>query len=255
MRTGIKHLFAAAVVGSFGLTANAAMSVTFTRTAGSGTLAGFDIVRFFAAADPNGPEKTQGATGLFLANVELQTNNNFKYLTGQFAPPNNGAANPDIDLYGAQMDDTLVRTTNDDAGSIGTYVGLRDPDFDQFFVAGLTVDGVAQGASKPNSNGATNNPSTFFASVKSFRVEGIVNNTAGTPAGDTQVFTPNVGQTGAGAIFAVAVVPTGSTVRALGTIGADKGPTTDFDTVPEPTSLGFIGITAVGLLARRRRTA
>jgi hypothetical protein len=254
MKAGIKQLLAAAVVGLSGVSANAAMTITSTRVPGTGDLAGFDIVRFFAAAAENGPEKAAGTTGLFVANVELSTPTTFKFLTGQFAPPNNGAANPDVDLFGAQSEDTQVRTTTE---GYGTYIGLRDPDFDPFFVAGLKADGVDVGASKGNSS-ATNNPSQFFANVKSFRVEGVVNNTAGTVSGDPQVFSSSVGQKGAGAIFAVAVVPTNATARAIGEVGGNAGPTTTFDetnAIPEPGTFGLLGLTVGGMLMRRRRQA
>src|SRR3954469_16231411 len=110
MRMGmrVKSILAAAVVtGMMTLSASAAFTVSQTITPGTGDLAGFDIVRFFGALSPTSPEVAGGATVLQSDKVTLTTDGtgNFKFLTGQFYAPNNGAANPDVDVFGEQGDD------------------------------------------------------------------------------------------------------------------------------------------------------
>jgi hypothetical protein len=58
--------------------------------------------------------------------------------------------------------------------------------------------------------------------------------------------------------FAAAVVPTGTVVTLVGAIAGEAGSSVSVnysDPVPEPGTLGFIGLAATTLLARRRRTA
>jgi len=251
MRKGIKFL-AAAIVGLGGLSANAA-TIYAVRSPGTGDLAGNDVVRFFA-------QKTAGSNevSIIASKVTLNSPNGFKYLTGQFAPPNSGAANPDIDLFGVQTEDATVRTQNE---GIGTMITIRDPDFDQYFVGNFLVDGVSQSTGKVNSS-TTNNPTQFFAPVKEIRAEGVVNNSAGTPYGDT-----NIASEPLGALFAIAVVPTGSdvtgsgllSIRQLTTGGAESFNDQNFNIVnqgvpvPEPVGLACVGLGAMGLIGRRRR--
>jgi hypothetical protein len=223
-------------------------------TPGTGDLAGFQIHRWFFAFNNSSPIAVAGANGMQSAKVTLQTDQTYKYLTGQFAPPNNGAANPDIDLYGTQADDTAYRTgTSIATDAIGTGVFVHDPDFDVWSVQGLFVDGAAQATSKPNSS-TTNNPTQFFANAKNIRVEGFVQTPVGGVGADPAAKTQNAGQMGAGALFAMQIVPNGALAVASGDVAGDKGPIVHFD-VPEPASMGVIGLAGALLLGRRRRQA
>ncbi len=260
MRMGIKSILAAAIVsGAMTLSASAAFVVTSTTSPGTGDLAGFDIVRFFGAFGPTSDESIAGATVLQSAKVTLTADaaapGTFKYLTGQFYAPNNGAANPDVDVFGEQTDDIGFRTGSSLADAISSGVFVHDPAFNAFSVQGLFVNGVAK-TTTANRSSSTNNPSQVFGSVKSFRVEGFVQNPGGGVGGDPAAKSATAGQTGAGALFATGIVPTGTKVFAAGTLSPDRGGVTNFDTnVPEPATFALIGIGAAGILGRRRRNA
>jgi hypothetical protein len=263
----VRSLLAAAVLGAASLSANAAVydvfdaqgnkiagaAVTTTVTPGTGANAGFDIHRFFYAFDPSTPPGTAGAVGLQSLNVTLVSSTNFKYLEGQFAPPNNGPTNPDLDIFGAQSDDATYRTENS-GDTTGTGIFIHDPDFDPFSVQGLHLDGQPQPLTRANSS-TTNNPRAVFAAVKRLRVEGFVTNPPGGVGADPAArVQSNPGQEGAGALFAMAVVPTGSLVGGIGQLSANAGPVLNFEIViPEPTALGFVGLAGLALAGRRRR--
>jgi len=280
MGTRVKSLLAAAVVSAFGfvgLNANAAIQVNMTTTSiTSGSLAGFDVVRFyggFDSADLLGvpPTDTQGNPtpdsdkphGLQSAKVTLTSSANFKFAVGQFFPPNNGASNPDYDIYGANSDDPTLRSgteiaTSSDLG-LTTEIFLRatDPSVAPFSVQGLQVNGVPL-SSTANQSTATYNPGTIFANAKSMRVEGILkNDPPGTLGADTSAKTDGfTNAPGQGALFAVAIVPHGSVVNAVGQLSPDKGALANFDTnAPEPATFGLLSVGAIGVLARRRRKA
>jgi len=242
------------------------MQISETVVPGTGNLAGFDIHRFFAAFSATDLQGLATAQGLQSAKVTLSTNANFKYVQGQFAAPGN-ATNPDVDVTGTNASDATYRTATSQGNvanfeeAIGTGIFIHDPSDppDVFSVQGVAVDNVGKTSTAFNSSSATAGGTALFGPAKSFRIEGFVQNPlvpdATNPVGaDPAAKTANKGQIGAGALFAMAIVPTGSSVDAAGILAADKGPTTEFAT-PEPGTLGFIGLAATTLLARRRRNA
>jgi hypothetical protein len=244
-------------------TSKGTMIVSETVTAGTGDLAGFELHRFYAALSPASPEVLAGAHGLQSVKVTLSSNNGFKYLAGQFAAPP-FPMNPDVDIVGANATDDVYRTatTSGDPNAftgIGTGVFVHDPDFDAFSVQGIAVDGTPRTTTAYNATSPTANGSALFNNAKSFRVEGFTQNpnppTADNPfGGDPQAVTTNV-TPGSGALFAMAIVPAGTNVGIDGILAADKGDTTVFSSVPEPGSLAFLGLGAMGIMARRRRRA
>jgi hypothetical protein len=254
----VKSLLGAAVVsGMMTLSASAAFVVTKTITPGTGDLAGFDIVRFFGAFGTASPEALAGATVLQSDKVTLVTDGtgSLKFLTGQFFSPNSGPTNPDVDVYGEQSDDTGFRTGSSLADAISTGVFVHDPNFNAYSVQGLFVNDVSK-TTTANKSSPTNNPSQqVFNAVNKLRVEGFVQSPAGGTGGDPAAKTANAGQTGAGALFAMGIVPHGTVVNAMGQLSPDRGNVTDFDTTPEPATFGLLSIGTIGLLARRRRNA
>jgi hypothetical protein len=247
-------------------TSKGTMTVSETVTQGTGDLAGFELHRFYAAFSSASPEAQAGAHGLQSVKVTLSSANGFKFLTGQFAAPT-FPTNPDVDITGSNADDATYRsaTTMGDPmqfTGIGTGVFVHDPDFDAFSVQGVAVDGTPRSTTAYNATSPTAGGSALFTNAKSFRVEGFTQNpNPATPenpfGGDPSALTSNT-TAGSGALFAMAIVPTGTGVGIEGILAADKGDTTVFASsgaVPEPGSLAFIGLGAVGFLARRRRQA
>jgi hypothetical protein len=250
MRMGIKSILAAAIVsGAMTLSASAAFVVTETITPGTSGLAGFDIHRYFAAFDPTtSDEALAGANGLQSVKVTLTTlfapgdtttpsttNFKFKFTDLDFDGEN------DADVNGNTISDTVGRTNN---STIGTFARVNP--ISSFSVQALSPAGAR---SDTNSDGTPDTiPTDNYAAVKNFRVEGFSQNPPAGPGYDA-----SAKSTGPGALFAVAIVPTGKAVRAQGALSPDKGGVTNFDTVPEPTTLGLLGIGAVAAMARRRR--
>jgi hypothetical protein len=244
MRMGmrVKSLLAAAVVsGMMTLSASAAFKVTETITPGTSGLNGFEIHRYFAAFDPTtSDEALAGANGLQSVKVTLNSpaNMKFKFLDLDLDGEN------DADVNGASMSDTVARTNNT---TLGTFARVNP-------LSGFSVQALSPTGAKSDTNSDGNPdtiPSDNYSAVKSFRVEGFSQNPPAGPGFDS-----SAKSTGPGALFAVAVVPTGTVVQAVGQLSPDKGNVTNFDTTaPEPATFGLLSVGTIGLLARRRRNA
>jgi len=211
-------------------------SIDSTRTAGAGALAGFDIVKFIAIN--NGKGETLTSTKLQSVNITM-TNLGAGNLKLDFRDLD-GDGEPDGNIVGSGLafatgNATFIRVGNNAA----TFNAVN-------VVPAAGSDILPTG----NPDGVPDRqPSTmpeFTTQLKQIRVEGFQ-----PPASSPTA-------TGAGSTFAVAVVPTGNPVRIQGAIAAEAGTSVSVnytDPVPEPATLGFIGLGGIALLSRRRRTA
>jgi hypothetical protein len=237
-----------AAIAMASASASANIVVTSTRTPGTGATLGFDVVRFFAAFNSASAEAVAGASGLQSVNATLESSPGalkFKFSDFDFDLEN------DVDVNGATIPDPIARANN--SNNIGTMVRVVPAgSFSNASVAPTGSRSDPDGDGTPNSS-----PSQTFANVKSFRVEGFQKNPPDGPGFDPAAKTDSA-IPGSGALFAVAVVPTGSAVHAIGELSADKGSLNAFDVtsgIPEPTSLAVLGLAGTALLGRRRRTA
>jgi hypothetical protein len=202
---------------------------------GTGALAGFDIYRLYASLTPTGTET--GATGLQSADVIVNSGSaNLKF---KFADYDFTDAVPDADVLGKTSSQPVTNTS-----SVGTFI--RVGSVGSFNVVTVSPPGYI---SDPNGDGVTDtDPSANYAAVKTFRVAGFNTNPDASAIG---------GNGGKGALFAVIVLPhsagsTGDWV-AVAQLAADKGNayTLIYD-VPEPASVGLLGLGAFGVVVGRR---
>jgi len=212
--------------------------VDHTKTAGTGTLAGFDIYQFFALNLGTGPQT--GTTRLVA--IEM----------AGFANVNDPNTNIKFDFRDLDSDGV------NDANVLGSGINLTQTDTTGSFVrvgaftpnpGDAGFDPVGRLSADPDTGTTVRDPQTIFANKKSFRVVGFANPGAlATPAQNS----------GKGAFFMEVVVPTGAVPKAVGKLSAESGPSVDIDytaQVPEPTTMAVIGVAAVGFLSRRRRAA
>ena len=218
-------LAAAAALTVSASTASAAFHINRTRTAGTGDLAGFDIVRFFGQLGPE--EVAAGAVGLQSANVTLVAMGAGHTLKISFTVLNNhpNFTTPnDADIYGAALTDDLCAPRR--------MTATREWELRSGFATRMEMCGGCRGClsarkrDHPNDplaaytslpinrylSSVSNNPQQRFVNLKSLRVEGFVQNPSPPGVGAD----PKAGTDPLGALFAIAVVPTGGTVRGFG---------------------------------------
>jgi hypothetical protein len=274
----------AAVVGLSAAVAQADIEVTSTRARGTGADAGFDVVRFFAKFSPGGPE--DASAGLQSAALTISTYRR----PGDFGPAPtfhfrftdlNADGFPDWDPTGlasrgsgGTASSALVNTS-----TIGSFIAVRPYDlagnqqgsFDPppgsgvypFPFTGNGKAGPQQSFDADGSGSLGDNPgdvdpvALYQDKLSSFRVEGF-----------NAIVDPSAKSTSAqaarGALFAVAVVPTGAALSLHGTTppnftaGGLATPSTNaqdirYDELPEPSTAALAGLGLVSTLGHRRR--
>src|SRR5688572_26393910 len=229
---------------------------------GAGDNAGFDLIRFFAAFSPNSflgtpddPTTPQiegwGATGLQAVSAIMRM--------AEGVPPDMSLKFRFRDENGDGFDDAdtdsstvSVRTTAASNQTLSTHFRIG-PIGPGAWTPVLVEPAGDMSRTDPVSGELVGPaPQTTYAGLKQWRVEG-----ANPNAPDLAARTALAGIPGAGALFAVAVLPTGGRACVEGQIAANAGPIerieTGFLCIPEPAGLGIIGLGAVALTRRRSK--
>jgi len=259
----VKRRSLLAAVGALvlgGSVARADIQVTFTRMQGAGENAGFDLIRFFAAFaptsflgtpdDPTTPQREGwGATGLQAVGAIMRV--------ADGSPPDMSLKFRFTDENGDGFDDAdtdsstvSVRTNLASNQTLGTHFRIG-PTGPGAWTPVLVEPAGDMSRTDPVSGELVGPaPRTTYAGLKQWRVEG-----ANPNAPDLAARTALAGVPGAGALFAVAVLPTGGRACVEGQIAANAGPIerieTGFLCIPDPGGLGIIGLGAVALTRRR----
>jgi hypothetical protein len=245
---------AAAITAGLASVSEGALVVSSTRVPGTGVApnsnVGFDVIRFFAQNDGT-PGPGQNTTRLVALNIEMQTPDGFFRFRASDSGET-GFLDTDDAAKFAYQGNRLTSTS----GAAGTHARIGTVIGDYLTALGATQPApsgsAANGYGYPD--GGSSAPDPFAArsvtsSLKSWR-------TAGALAGGELY-------TAAPVLFAMAVVPTGATVRIIGnpsSVPAEQGLGTDAgifnidhtNAIPEPTALGFIALTFAGLGRRRK---
>lgn len=278
---------------AFSQVANATITYYSTRVAGTGGNTGYDIVRFFAKFSPGGIEDQPkvggvGSNGLNGIAATMTSTAPFKFNFNGYDLDGDSVSDGflQLDLVGlrskGQNGQIYAAAAN---GTVGTFIGVRPYDVASasqgvFFGTGLSVNPFSGTGDNPpvdpfdfdGDGTVTNHPSDvnpvalYQNNQTSFRVEGVNFNSAGSVTiADPSAKSDNINYN-RGALFAVAVVPTGATVRLagggvkssqqIGSLADDNNHNTALDitdAIPEPGSISLLTLGAIGLLARRSR--
>lgn len=220
----------AVLAGALASTAQAGFVINTNRLVGTGGNAGMDVIQFRAFNDGSGGTGTR----LVAVNVTLQSPAPLKFDIHDIDADN---AN-DVNALG------LSPTLSPNADTAGSWIRLGTT-FTATAILPSPTSTDTDGDFAPDQAIA---PEYTSNSVTSFHVEGA----HVPPSGQAGL----IANTGSGALFAVAIVPTGTPVTVFGEVAGDTGDKVSIqatDPIPEPASLSLLGLGAMGLMARRRR--
>jgi len=286
MSKKIKALFAAASIAAGLMAASSAQATILVKstrtTVTTGGDALFDVIRFYGQVQAGGTETAQGATGIQSVAVTMTALEGGQFKFGFTDRTADGI--PDWDPVRIPTTaGTASSSPLTDNANVNTFIASRPYDaaanaqggplsIPNGLYAIYPTPGFGDGKAPPqdsSDNDGDNmlspgdfDPRTIYQSplvvgfqtspgLKQFRVE-MFNATVDPSA------MPGNANYNRGALFAVAVVPHLQSVNITGSLAADKGDQTAVnytDAIPEPASIGLLGLGAVGFLARRRRQA
>lgn len=254
-------LAAAAGLALAGSVANADFVVTANRinlgtansftsdTSNNGQMAGFDLVEFFAKNQgASATVENQGSKLLTVSLTMADASAGLLQIGGYARGASPHAGDP-ADLFGGGA---LYVATN--GGSHYAFQPISSAPNAYYSLMTLLGDPGTTGENNPAQS--YNQPSGGFVPANTFTNYAFAiksfSNQYGSTTGGVNATTSNGGK---GALFAIAVVPTGDNVSVSGQFGGDIGanPTAFTFVTPEPTVAGFFGIGLAGLAARRRR--
>jgi hypothetical protein len=230
-------LFAGCMVANAG-----GFSTSATLTPGTGPQAGYDILRFFAKLTPDFQpgQPFFGATGLQSADLTIVASAPMKF---RFYDQNADGI-PDADPSGIYTQtDYNARNDNSNNGSFIRAGDAFPKAGGRFFVAAVTPGTYLSRDDDHNGQAdAGFDPAIAYAGLTQLRLAGVEQGGSDPSA----VTDPH------GALFAMVVVPAGTTVtfKPGSTLSANVGPIVPI-AIPEPTKLAWAA--AAGLLSRQRR--
>lgn len=207
-----------------------------------GSMSGFDAVFFYA-------HNNGGTTGDKLDSIDVTLKDNT-------------SAGLKIGYANTFVSSADLTGTNTFASNSNVYVfGFGNSGYYSFqqILGDPSPSGAADnntGNYAPTATNPGNSRTTYGNAIQQFETTGISSNTSG-GAGENGV-NATTANGNLGALFAVAVVPTGDSVTASGGLFGNAGPQQTFSAsnpavVPEPSSIALVGIGAAGLLLGRRR--
>jgi hypothetical protein len=232
MKKSVKYLAAAALMAIGAGSANADIVVQSTKT----TVGANDVYIFKALNNAS-----TGSTKVLAINITLTSNQPIKFENADI----DGDGELDANVNGLQGGAFGVTASPLPATLPGSYIRLGTTT--AWKLAANTPDAYtdldADGSPDPDPDGAgpklgAAGRQQYYANTKTFRVEGFVQGGV----------TANVNA----AQFAGVIVPAGATVSISGTL-ADENGVLFPAAVPEPASLGLLGLGALGLLRRNRK--
>jgi len=242
----MKSLLAAAAGLMLGAQA-AQAGWSFSENVVPSSVQGLEVHQFFAKLDPTTPDEAgpPAAKGLQSVDATLTLTTPGAFTFKQVDVDQDGIM--DVAATGTLMSDAIARTGTSSA--LGSFIraGNGTPFFTAFASPNnLSVDKTGGGVNGDEPDGVPDpgqDATVNYQNLKTFRIVGVAQNS----------FDPKAISDPKGALFALAVVPTGSKVSVTGQVASDVGALTDI-VIPEPTALGFVGLAGLAL-ARRRRVA